>query len=890
LRAGLLLAAGILAACTGEGSDIGPTLPPLPAKVFRVLVQDAEARGVSSAGVTLPQVAGALGVTRREGIVDLPGDPRGAQLLLVDGTSAAAADGDDLGSLAIRFDVDPLGQMAFVVHLPDLAGSSGLGLGAGILQGPAVLDDAGWSGARLELDAGTAVDFGGPASAVLRSGALRSDRIPPLRLGGGQASLATRGIAIDPPEAGFVPAAALSLPNDLGLPAGADVDLFRLDPVDGTWSRTGAGTVGADAQMIRVPAGVPGGGLYAAAVPAPDSARLLGRVLRKGTTDPLFGLRVRAGQVTAVTDGAGRFVLDPVPVGDAGGNRAPVRLSLGGGALVRPANEEFAFDVQPGGERDLGDIESTNVYAVTVRLQLIDRGRVAPRRAISLGDTVSGTGSRAWTDADGSWIFSGVEEGVFGFLSERIDDQEPDEIRVTEGLLFVSRGSNRDIRSFYDLQDWAGNGDPLVWAIDPEFRGAVSGAFVFRNRGGGDEAVGLTRADQINRFDIRGLEAIVTSETDLEGVQVRSAFSIQNVDSGRLEVPLPRASRRPLGAFERFGRVRGQYRGAGPDLRVRVTTPVTFDTWLRAVLDRRAFDAGVPVFSEPSRDGGREFELGVPDFGGDLVATSTAAEPGGTRLVDLAFRGGLGVAPAADLPLDLGDPLAAATPFTAVGALRGRDPRIPAAAFVADLGVLLAGGEVIDVARELGANVRAAAEDLVVELPALAGPAAGAQHLAMLHGAVRDQGADLEQWSLVRFGGPSAAAQPLLMVPVVGSPAPGATLPVAGFEVRYTLPADALWGTIVLRSAAGEPLRRWEAVVSPLRDAQRIRQMPSGPAVLAAGSYTLEVTAYRATPASAPGVVDGRYQGVIARYVGLGLSAYGVAAVSRVRLALTLTE
>ncbi|MGA1524460.1 MAG: hypothetical protein ACO4CZ_10875, partial [Planctomycetota bacterium] len=136
-----------LAACTGDGSDIGPRIEPLPGASYRLTVQDDVGRGVSSARVTL--AASASAVTVGDGTCDLLVTAAENAVLRIAADAASASDGDRLVGLTLRTDPFRAEWLSYVVHLPDIAPSAGLAVVPGVVASAQVLDDSVTSGAVI---------------------------------------------------------------------------------------------------------------------------------------------------------------------------------------------------------------------------------------------------------------------------------------------------------------------------------------------------------------------------------------------------------------------------------------------------------------------------------------------------------------------------------------------------------------------------------------------------------------------------------------------------------------------------------------------------------------------------------------------------------------------
>jgi hypothetical protein len=878
-----------LAACTGDGSDIGPRIVPLPGTSYRLTVQDDAGRGVSSARVTLAE--GASAVTVGDGTCDLLVTGPVDAVLRIEAGVASASDGDRLVGLTLRTDPFQADWLSFVVHLPDVAPSAGLAIAPGVVASRQVLDDSATSGAVIEVPPGVEV-VGADAPFVMRTGSLRDDHIPPLPRVDGLVPIASRGVFVGiPTGVSLAPGADLVLPNDLGLPDGERARLFRLDTATGLWADIGQAIAGPTG--LRAEGRLLAGGLYAAAFsPAPaDRASLAGFVERELRPTALSDLRVRIGQAVTSTDGGGRFVMQGIPVVDGAGQPRPVRVQLAGGGRHVPVTDEVEVQLAVG--EDKQDFERTSPilnYGIDTRLQLIQRGAALPGTWFGLGTTETGSGDIAVSDDDARFDVPRVEEGFLSFLVGRPDPVRQDRVRVAEGLLSLGRRRNRDLQLFFDEQPWRPGGAPQVWAVDPLRRGLVAGTKVFRRRGEDDSEVGTIRYDRLERYDIRSAEVVLASETEEGGESVVSVFLCQDFDVGRLEAPIPRASRPRLGAYDPFGIVEGTLPGAGSGLRVVATPRLETGIWFDAARAGESLEARAPILLEPSRDGGQRFELGFPSAGGVLVASTTESVGGALELTGLGYD--LGLRPDAGTRSEVSglDVATDRVAYRVQGATTGRDPRIQQAAFVADLAVEAAGAAgLVDAARGLTAFPDGSA-GLRLDLPSLDVLPQANAYLMLLRGTGLDGDLELGQQIFARVEGQEVDSLGLLDVPTVSEPAPGASVLDSGFDVAFDLPEEALFAVVTIRSRGAAVERTWTCVVPQSSAGVRIRPLPDGdgvPDVLVPGDYDLTVEAYRIDFTLCPFRGDTLpYQVVLARYVTLSPVVMGVDAISTARFAI----
>ena len=153
-------------------------------------------------------------------------------------------------------------------------------------------------------------------------------------------------------------------------------------------------------------------------------------------------------------------------------------------------------------------------------------------------------------------------------------------------------------------------------------------------------------------------QATASIETSANSVAVVSAFTMVDIDSARIEVPLERA-RPATGAFDPHGLVSGQLLGAtgGKIHRVRSSRSITLEDWYEEVFFGRRVSGDVPFKVDPAMTGGTTFVVGVPQPVGHLAAAEGAAGPGVFTLERIGLASQLepaaGGTIAQDLSLDL---------------------------------------------------------------------------------------------------------------------------------------------------------------------------------------------------------------------------------------------
>lgn len=887
-RCAAALGALLLAACQGEGSEIGPALGEKPEEPFQVQVFDDASRPVCGAVATF---SGATAVTGRAGRAESEFRPGAAGVCVIDPGAASAIDGDDLQRLVVAAaPVDGGRGLGRALYLPDVSTSLGLNVVAGVQPTAVVLDDVATGGGVLVVPAGADVSNAGQPTVTLRTGKLEPRHLPlAAPVASGFAALVSRAILVSPTSATFGPGVLLAMPDDLNAAAGstAPIELFRLDEGSGTWVRAGNG----EATPGRITSTFPGidrGGLYVFAVPTPRVATVIGRVVDR-VGRPLGSVHVHAGGLATTTAADGTFSLGPLPAFDPAGNARDEKIELvGGRGLLPVASTELVTLTD--GPVPIGDRILDTVASAHVRFLLVERGSLLPDRRVRTSEAFGESFADAYVGDDGISTFEDVAVGFYGVIFGRTVDVQ-DGFR-TEGLLRV-RPSDRivdarffSLRNTYDERRRGNNvqvfdvvgGGPVqdaavVRGVEPEK------GFVGRTFEGGAVFLGLGRDDQIT----------AVSDRTRDGRRVISAFTTVATAAHRIELPLRTPLRARVGAFDRFGLVAGRVTGgtAGRARELRVGFPLRYRDWFeRVMLDATAGGGSAPVESAPTLDPEIRFTAGVPRPLGHVALIETRPEIIG-EVVAGAFLAFDVDAPQARTTALEGALLPCDTTFSALSVGGGRDPRI--AGLVADWGAANARGSIADAARGtvpvetmlMGSTVR-------VDLPALAGVLAGGSHFVCIRGAADVGDLSLEQRQVValrQVNGNTAA--PMLAVPALLEPGLGATVSPDGFAVSFTLPADASFATLRLVSERSDELREWRVLLPPYVTTFSFRRLPpEAAAVLEAGrTWRLELTAYRVTHDPLFGAPD-IYTTVISNFVTLGPAGLGVDAIARVSISL----
>jgi hypothetical protein len=841
--------------CTGKGTDVGPSLPRLPGASTKFSVLDDAGRGV--AGATVQVGSSSLrAVSGRNGRGDLLADPRGRQVLRVSGAAAAAVDGDALGTLAVATTASG-SDLPGPWFLPDLSGSDGAPLPVGTQVAVRDVHESVAQAAHLRIAAGSSLGLPTPeATVTVRLGTLAPEHLPgELPTAPGQALLWSRGVFVDPPALTCAPAAALDLVDDLHL-GGNPASLYHLDPDSGEWQQVGSGLVAA-AGRLQAPSSVARGGLYAFAVAVPAGS-VRGRVIDTATPpNGQPGQWVRVDGATAITDALGGFLCVGVPAqyGDGAARTAAIEVHAAGDWL--PARATATVAMAGVGEVTAADVLLDTRPAGNVRVQLVRRGLAEPDRRVALSSVFDGVVRVGFADGAGQATLEDVPAQWFGHQEGFPLDRERTFYSQNTSYLPPARRWLATARFFDDRQWWSGSRSTRVVLTDALGGGPIQDAAVVRGRNATRGYVGKsTQGGSV--FTGRDMGGRITGVARIQraGETFVHAVSVEAPSAVTMQLPLQQPRRPELGQFERHGVLEGRLLGADPsrEHRLRATRRLDLQEWWDDVASGQPLPARLPIDVDPATTHDA-FRCGVANGLGHVVAVETTTAAGVATLRKLGLLLGLQGQEGAVQSLDLTLGHAADTVFPVGTGLVGLDAALAVADLRLDLALRRPTGLGVDVARGLGGNHRAIGSDLELDLPALSGPLAGHRWLALLQGSATVGATTRRQGSLLQLGG-GAVQQPFLPVPEITAPDPGAVVDVDGFRVDFTLPAEALYGVVELRSQSAGELLLWQAYVPPDATSFEFVKLPSKAStpLLAGKSYTLTVTAYRARSGPMVGV------------------------------------
>lgn len=837
----------LFGSCDGGGSDIGPRLPRIPDASTKVLLLDDQNRGIVSGhasvvGTTIEALTG------RNGRGDFLATPRGDFVVGVDGSNGAAVAGDRLAAFRVAVTVNGT-DLPSPIHVPDLPDSASATLTTGTSSPLTTITSA--AGSIVTVGGGVVINSAPAAPITLRVGDLSPQHLPgDLPFGGSQMNLFSRGVFLDPPDASFSPGVDLDVADDLGVGSGG-ARLYRLDDETGEWSSVGIGTVSGG--RIRIVGGVTRGGLYAFGTPVPGRT-VIGRVLDTDG-DPVPGVMVRIDHRVGETAGDGRFSVDFVPAtlgDDVTPRNAVVELFAGGIWLPVVATSTVAVSASTGTTPvDAGDLTLDTVLAGNIRVQQVVRARADPFQPARLSSLAGDVALFTTSDANGQVLFEDMPAGFYGSQEGR--RRNVVEVFYGQAVGFLE-GGRRWLDSFqflFDRQWFVGTRSCRGLLVDSVGGGPILDAALVEGNQAGQGFLALSRENgQV--FGDRGFRgrATATVRTARDGSSITHGVSVELPSSDHFEFPLQRVLRTPLGAFDRHGLVAGELTGATPTSlhAIRSTRRITPQQWWDDVVDGIPLKTSLPIDVDPATTH-LEFQVGVDRVGGHVSAIEFLS-PGGKNTLQRVgvladFEPTEGALVSQDIPLDL----VADTAFSLVGATSNVDPAVDLNTLGLSLGLIRENGRLVEIGRDLdGSYDTVTPNNLTFTLPALSGDLLNNQWLALLEGSTVAGGVTSSHASLVPMSGPATQGFTFPDFPTLVSPAPGASVPVAGFTTNFTLPAGAVGGMVELRSP-GTDLLLWQVFVRPETTGFTFVALPTeAETPLQSGrTYTLTITAWFGT-------------------------------------------
>ncbi|MEZ5988824.1 MAG: hypothetical protein R3F30_06820 [Planctomycetota bacterium] len=850
----VLLAALVLpwSCYKGEGSFVPPSLPRTAESWLSGVVVDGDGKPITGARVSIPGT-GATTATGRNGRFYLDTPPTGPRLVEVDGADATADGADRFPALRLLHPVAPgKGDLARVVVLPDLTTGTASTLALGSpLASPTTIDATATAGGRLVLSAGVVPSRAGATGNVdVTLTSVEVSQAPlDLPAAGAGVRIATRLLWVTPVDVTFAGGSRdLELANDLRLPATSATELYRLDPVSGTWNLVGAGVVQAGGTTIATSAGtLPGGGLYAFAASVATSTTVTGRVADQDGR-PLPFARVCAEDAPAVTcDQQGAFTVPTVAAVDGSGAARNLRVRA-----YAPLGWSPAMAVQnttpSGAATDAGLLGLLTWRVNGVRVLAVNRGVSLPDRRFRVG--IGGLGVSGLTEVDGSLDRRDLP---LGFGRAWTGYEEAGAMRTPDDLVREGVGDYDfvDFEAFvrsWNPRDLEAKDQNFLLVVDADYGGPIEGARVqasanTTSRSELTEEFGSLLFDN-ERFQDQTASFGSTAPT---GRKVASAFTIGYIDNGRVEYPL-RVARWPSpGAYEPFGLVDGALTGSvgGKDRRLTVQ-PLRYDNdWFDVALGGPTWVEDMPRLVDPDV-AGTAYLVGLPMGRAAFSAAEGVVTGGVFHPERFGLVEGLVVTPGTRQALDL----ALAWPVDTALAVTSLASSLDAGYAVTDLRYRLAlsdaSGLAVDALPESG-GVAIVGADLSFPVPTLTGTLAGRRYLLWAAATRVAAGATDRQEVLLASSGTTATSPGFSPLPRITAPAPGATVPKDKFTVQWTADPSAAWLELELSAEDGSDDRYWSVVLEPTRTSFEFGPLVNGAVPILTGgrSWTLTLRSAR---------------------------------------------
>ena len=834
----------LLAACAGDGSDIGPRLPRIPDESSKILLFDDDNHGVVSATVALAGTTTSA-LTGRNGRGDFLATPRGRLLFDVDPSWAAATAGDTLGGYRVALSVTGP-DAPTPLHVPTLLDSASAVVNVGLQANPVTISSA---HGVLTLASGVSVAVEGVTETTsLSLGELSAEHLPgDLPSSGVGTRLFSRGFYVAPLDAAFSRGLDLDVDDDIRATT-LSAELFRLDDQTGEWVVVGVATSAAG--RLTASGVIERGGLYAFGVIVTDVRSVAGCVVDVvGLPVPDVMVTVDQRHTTTASDGT--FLLDDVAATYGDGALRDAQLELYAGGSWLPAIASLTVSGSSSAT-DVGDVELDTVYAGNVRVQQVLRARADGLQPARLSSVIGDVALSATSDVNGQATFEDVPAGYFGFQEGRRRDTRDVFYGQQVGFLEVGRRWLDSYQFLIDRPWFQGTRSTRGYVCDRVGGGPIEFAYIVEGETADVGYIGETR-ETGQLFGERGFKrrATATLRTERDGAAITHGFTVEFPGSDHQEFPMRRVLRRSLGNFDRHGYVTGSVTGAnsGSSYDTRVTRRMTRQDLWDAAVEGIAVPSVFPVDLAvgPTQS---DFRVGLPVAGGNIAVVELVETNGKDRLAQCAVLADVreGIVEGANLTLDAPIPLVASTQFVLQDALAGAPAEVDASSLQLSVGQLVDGAGVVDVARRVDGSVSAAGADLELALPPLS---AGAQWILLLGGEQTSASVTSSHYSMVDLEDTTTIGFGFRAFPTLTAPAPGETVAASGFDVEFSLPAGALGGKIELHSEAagnGDTLI-WEVLVPPDEPDFRFVQLPieAETPLIANRTYTLTVSAWFGT-------------------------------------------
>lgn len=834
-----------VSACSGRGSDIGPRLPRLPDESSKVVLLDDQNRGVVSGRVTVSGTS-VQALTGRNGRGDFLASPRERLVFEVNGAVGSASAGDRLAELNVALTMQGL-DLPTPIHLPDLPDASSSLVASGVQGGTTVLTSTSMDSIVTVGGAVSVAHEASPAPVTLRIGELSPQHLPGrLPLGGSSTVLYGHGVFVHPATATFSPGLDIDMLDDLTLD-GNVANLYRLDPDTGEWAVVSTAT--ATGGRIILAGVLTTGGLYAFGV-AVNGVAVSGRVVRMvaGQVDPVPvpDAMVRVDQRHTRTLADGTFLVDFVAatLGDGTAPRsAVIEVFAGGSWLPVVATASVAIAGDP---TDAGDILLDTEPAGNLRVQQVLRARADPFQPARFSSLTGGVALATTSDAAGQLMFEDVPASFFGFLEGR--PISGSELFYGQVIGFLEPGRRwSEANQFLARRPWfLGTRSARAFACDSIGGGPIFGAAIMRGTG----LDGLVVITNENGFGFTDREffgrATASVRTTRGGQSITHARSVVAPNADQIELPLRRVLRDSVGMFDRHGLVAGTLTGTQPGAQfgLRVSRRITRQEWWDDIVEGVPLQSSLPIDIDPATSGDGTFQAGIDAAGGHLAAVETVNLGGGLTLQRLGLLADFTPTEGAVIARDVALDALADTPFSIVDAAASADPLVDLNTLDLALGFELANGQLVDVARGLAGSLATSGSDLRLTLPALTGSLDGGQWLALVSGSASDVASTVSHASWIPLATTATEGFEFPSFPTLLSPAP--PLLASGFNVDFSLPADAIAGMVELRSETANDLLLWQAFVPPDATEFLFSQLPAGveTPLVAGRTYKLTVTAF----------------------------------------------